>query len=80
MTTSRTTAEKLLFAVMVAGSIGVLALAVLPMRLALSHFVAEDMFYYLTVARNVTDGHIVSLDSRSPTNGFHPLWMLICVG
>ena len=80
MTTSRTTAQKLLFAVMVAGSIGVLVLAVLPMRLALSHFVAEDMFYYLTVARNVVDGHIVSLDGRSPTNGFHPLWMLICVG
>ena len=80
MTTSRTTTQKLLFGAMVAGSVGVLVLAVLPMRLAISHFVAEDMFYYLTVARNVADGHIVSLDGRSPTNGFHPLWMIICVG
>lgn len=80
MTTTRTHAQKLLFAAMVAGSVGVPVLALLPMRLAVSHFVAEDMFYYLTVARNIADGHIVSLDGRSPTNGFHPLWMLICVG
>jgi hypothetical protein len=80
MTTSRTTAQKLLFAAMIAGSVGVLALALLPMRLAISHFVTEDMFYYLTAARNVADGHIASVDGRSPTNGFHPLWMIICVG
>jgi hypothetical protein len=65
---------------MVTGSIGVLALALSPTRLALSHFVTDDMFYYLTAARNVVDGHIVSLDGRSPTNGYHPLWMIICVG
>lgn len=80
MTASRTAAQNVLFAAMLAGSVGVLVLAALPLRLAISHFVAEDMFYYLTVARNVVDGHIVSLDGRSPTNGFHPLWMIICVG
>ena len=80
MTTSRNTAQKLLFAAMIAGSVGALVLALLPMRLAISHFVTDDMFYYLTVARNVADGHTVSLDRRSPTNGFHPLWMIICVG
>ncbi|MGO9153724.1 hypothetical protein, partial [Mycobacterium sp.] len=80
MTNSRTTAQKLLFAAMVAGSVGVLVLALLPMRLAISHFVTDDMFYYLTVARNVADGQTISLDGRNPTNGFHPLWLIICVG
>ncbi len=80
MTNSRTTAQKLLFAAMVAGSVGALVLALLPMRLAISHFVTDDMFYYLTLARNVADGQTVSLDGRTPTNGFHPLWLIICVG
>jgi hypothetical protein len=77
---NRTVAEKLLFAAMVAGSVAVIILASLPTPVALSHFVIEDMFYYLTAARNIVDGHPASLDGTSPTNGFHPLWMLICVG
>ena len=88
MTTSaappRTAVQRLLMAAMVTGSVGVLVLAALPLRVAMSHYVMDDMFYYLTAARNVVDGHNppsgVSLDGRSPTNGFHPLWMVICVG
>jgi hypothetical protein len=88
MTTStalpRTTVQRVLLAAMVAGSVGVLVLAALPLRVTISHYVMDDMFYYLTAARNIADGRnppfAVSLDGRNPTNGFHPLWMAICVG
>jgi len=28
---------------------------------------------------NITSGHGVTFDGINPTNGFHPLWMLICI-
>jgi hypothetical protein len=71
--------QKLLFTAMIAGSIGTLILSLLPAPVAISHFVTDDMFYYLTAARNVVNGQIASLDGHSPTNGFHPLWMIICI-
>lgn len=78
-TSARTFTQNLLLAAMVVGSVAAIALALLPIRVTLSHVVTDDMFYYLTAARNVVDGQIVSIDGRSATNGFHPLWMLICV-
>ena len=39
----------------------------------------EDCFYYLKIAQNVVAGAGVTLDGVEPTNGFHPLWMLLCV-
>lgn len=35
---------------------------------------AADAFYYLTVARNVSERGRVSYDGTHGTNGFHPLW------
>ncbi len=58
----------------------VLFLAFVPVRESLSHFIIEDMFYYLEGARQLLHGNPPSLDGENPTNGFHPLWMLICVG
>lgn len=41
-----------------------------------NHVVADDAFYYFTIARNLVSGHGVSFDGLAPTNGFHPLWLL----
>jgi len=41
--------------------------------------VSDDAYYYFTIARNVATGHGVTFDGLSPTNGFHPLWMLVLV-
>jgi hypothetical protein len=46
----------------------------------ISKFVYEDYFYYLKVAQNILGKAGVSLDGVNPTNGFHPLWMAICLG
>jgi hypothetical protein len=45
---------------------------------ALDRFLFEDYFYYLRVARDLVEGNGVTADVSAPTNGFHPLWMLIC--
>lgn len=55
-------------------------LAWLPVRLCISRLIVEDMFYYLQAARQIAVGNPASLDGIHTTNGFHPLWMLICVG
>jgi len=40
-------------------------------------YAAADIFYYLSVARNIALHGSVSMDGIHPTNGFHPLWQLI---
>jgi hypothetical protein len=42
-------------------------------------FIRDDAFYYFKVAQNITEGHGVTFDGINPTNGYHPLWMLICI-
>lgn len=37
----------------------------------------DDAFYYLLIARNFAFSGIPAFDGIHPTNGFHPLWMLI---
>lgn len=37
-------------------------------------YLAADAFYYLTVARNVSQHGSLSYDGIHPTNGYHPLW------
>ncbi len=65
---------------------GSLALAALgtALRLALvwsgacdNHVVADDAFYYFTIARHLAAGHGPTFDGLAPTNGFHPLWLLV---
>jgi hypothetical protein len=38
----------------------------------------DDAFYYYKTALNFTNSGIASFDRINPTNGFHPLWFLIC--
>jgi hypothetical protein len=39
----------------------------------------DDSSYYLTMARNLADGHGLTFDGIHRTNGLHPLWLLMLV-
>jgi hypothetical protein len=41
--------------------------------------IVDDASYYMTIARNVASGRGVTFDGLHPTNGFHPLWLLLLV-
>ena len=42
-------------------------------------YLTDDAFYYFKTAQNIAEGMGISFDGVAPTNGFHPLWMVICV-
>jgi hypothetical protein len=42
-------------------------------------FTRDDAYYYFKVAQNISEGHGSTFDGINPTNGYHPLWMLVCV-
>lgn len=60
------------------GLVFALGFAWLPLETSLSHFIYEDMFYYLKIAQNLVEGRGSSFDGSAPTNGYHPLWMVVC--
>ena len=39
----------------------------------------DDFFYYLVAARNIVAGHGSTFDGTHLTNGYHPLWMVVCI-
>ena len=41
---------------------------------------ADDAFYYFQIARHVAQGLGPTFDGLAPTNGFHPLYLLILSG
>jgi hypothetical protein len=42
-------------------------------------FDRDDAYYYFKVAQNISEGRGSTFDGVNLTNGYHPLWMLICV-
>lgn len=42
-------------------------------------FTRDDAYYYFKVAQNITEGHGSTFDGIDVTNGYHPLWMLVCI-
>lgn len=44
-----------------------------------SWFSRDDAFYYFKVAQNITEGLGSTFDGINLTNGYHPLWMMICI-
>lgn len=38
---------------------------------------ADDAFYYLSIARNAASGWVISFDGLSQTNGFHPVLLIL---
>lgn len=45
----------------------------------LNWYSTDDAFYYYKVAQNIAEGKGITFDGINLTNGFHPLWMLICI-
>lgn len=42
-------------------------------------FVRDDAYYYFKVAQNISEGHGSTFDGINITNGYHPLWLLVCI-
>jgi hypothetical protein len=40
-------------------------------------FTRDDAYYYFKVAQNISKGQGSTFDGVNPTNGYHPLWLLI---
>lgn len=65
------------------GSVGAMvvvwAVTLLAWRDAPFALTFDDAWYYFTIARNVADGAGSTFDGISATNGYHPLWLAMCV-
>jgi hypothetical protein len=46
-------------------------------RNTLLHFLPDDCFYYLEIARRIRLGQGSTFDGINPTNGYHPLWLVL---
>ncbi len=53
------------------------AVAWAPIEWLLRRVLADDPFYYFAIARHLAAGHGFTFDGVEPTNGFHPLWLLV---
>ncbi|MFN8382431.1 MAG: hypothetical protein U0V02_10845 [Anaerolineales bacterium] len=42
-------------------------------------FKRDDAYYYFKVAQNITEGHGSTFDGINLSNGYHPLWMIVCI-
>lgn len=61
-------------------AVGVLWLPLIVVWADLPHLLTfDDAFYYFGIARNIADGAGSTFDGLHLTNGYHPLWMLVCV-
>jgi hypothetical protein len=43
------------------------------------YLLADDAFYYLRIAHNVAHGRGSTFDGLAATNGYHPLWEVVCI-
>lgn len=56
-----------------------LVAALTPAEKILRWYTTDDAFYYFKVAQNISEGHGSTFDGFGNTNGYHPLWMLVCI-
>ncbi|MCF6277948.1 MAG: hypothetical protein L3J16_04265 [Anaerolineales bacterium] len=42
-------------------------------------FTRDDAYYYFKVAQNISEGLGSTFDGVNLANGYHPLWMLVCI-
>ncbi|MBN1657232.1 MAG: hypothetical protein JXA93_02470, partial [Anaerolineae bacterium] len=66
-----------LLAILVLGLLIRALTVVLGVEVLLTKTLPDDAFYYFKIARQITQGHGVTFDGLVPTNGFHPLWMVV---
>lgn len=63
------------------GSLAVyLSFAWRPLDQLVAMFAGDDMFYYLQIARNIARGQGSTFDGITPTNGYHPIYMILVTG
>lgn len=48
-------------------------------NLSWNWFTRDDAYYYFKVAQNISEGRGSTFDGINQTNGYHPLWMLVCI-
>lgn len=65
--------------VVVAALAGSVYVALTPANSLLRWYNIDDAFYYYKVAQNILAGHGVTFDGINLSNGFHPLWMVVCL-
>ena len=53
--------------------------ALTPANSLMNWFNVDDAFFYFKVAQNAVNGHGFTFDQINLSNGFHPLWMLVCL-
>jgi hypothetical protein len=63
----------------VAALAGSVYVALTPANSMLNWYNTDDAFFYYKVAVNFLSGHGFTFDGINLSNGFHPLWMLICL-
>jgi hypothetical protein len=56
-----------------------LLLFAIPVLLKPERYPSDDAFFYLQIAKNIHAGFGSTFHTFTPTNGYHPLWMLFCV-
>ncbi len=61
------------------GLCGSLYVALTPANSMMNWYNIDDAFYYYKVAQNVVTGNGFTFDQINLTNGFHPLWMVVCL-
>lgn len=66
-----------LLVLIVLGFVIRLVIAWLPIEQLLRTNLNDDSFYYFTIARNTGEGFLFTFDRLAPTNGFHPLWLIV---
>ncbi|MHC1740443.1 MAG: hypothetical protein AB9897_04960 [Anaerolineaceae bacterium] len=59
---------------------GAIYVALAPVNSLMNWYNIDDAFYYYKVAQNVLTGHGSTFDGINLANGYHPLWMIICLG
>jgi hypothetical protein len=50
-----------------------------PQNLSMKWFTRDDAYYYFKVAQNISEGHGSTFDGINRTNGYHPLWLWVCI-
>ncbi|MGE5775803.1 MAG: hypothetical protein ACM33V_06260, partial [Chloroflexota bacterium] len=68
-----------IFLIVVVMSISLYAALSDAQNLSWRWFTRDDAYYYFKVAQNISEGHGSTFDGINRTNGYHPLWMLVCV-
>lgn len=48
-------------------------------NLSIRWFTRDDAYYYFKVAQNIGEGRGSTFDGINPTNGYHPLWLWVCI-